>query len=135
MDHDLWDHALIISQSTQGDLYKRVVDRFMEHTLSSAGQLTAQATDDKKSLRILYSLFSGADIGKRDIHQSSAIISDISLVSQLANKDTYTKESLADWKLALSLALANPSIHDGEAIHSLGDALKQCELEDESRIW
>ncbi|RCI06391.1 vesicle coat component [Rhizopus stolonifer] len=117
MDHDLWDHALIISQSTQGDLYKRVVDRFMEHTLSSAGQLTAQATDDKKSLRILYSLFSGADI-----------------VSQLANKDTYTKESLADWKLALSLALANPSIHDGEAIHSLGDALKQCELEDESRI-
>lgn len=71
MENDMWAHALMISQSVNtGDLYKRTASQFINRTLfSSSVQLTSQVTDDKKSLRILYSLFggAGADTGKTSL--------------------------------------------------------------------
>ncbi|KAI9269365.1 Sec23-binding domain of Sec16-domain-containing protein [Sporodiniella umbellata] len=116
-EHDMWDHALIISQSVQEELYKHTMGQFIDRALSSSGQLEAPITADKKSLRILYSLFSGADI-----------------VSQLTNNSDCTKDSLQDWKSVVSLALSNPSKQNELAIQKLGHSLKQCELLDESRI-
>lgn len=47
----------------------------------------------------------------------------------------FSKESLNDWKFALRLFIANRTQGSQEAIRSLGDALRQNELMDESRIW
>lgn len=67
-ENDMWAHALIISQSQGSEAFKRVMAQFIDRELFSTGddELKVQAPADKKSLRMLYSVFSGAgaDAGK-----------------------------------------------------------------------
>lgn len=46
-----------------------------------------------------------------------------------------TKESLIDWKNALSLVLSNRSNQDSGAIQGLGDQLRNANSIDEAYIW
>lgn len=48
---------------------------------------------------------------------------------------TYTKESLDDWKKALSLILVNRSSKDVETITELGDQLKRVGSFNDAFIW
>lgn len=64
----MWAHALIISQSQSPEHFKRVINQFIDRELfPSASELIVQVPGDKKSLRMLYSVFSGAgaDAGKK----------------------------------------------------------------------
>lgn len=61
MENDMWAHALIISQSHYPDHFKRVISQFIKRELvSNSVQLIPQVPGDKKSLCMLYSVFSGA---------------------------------------------------------------------------
>lgn len=65
MQEDLWAHALIISSCVNKDVWKTVVNNFVERELSeSAGGKPRQdrynVTGDKQALRVLYSLFAGS---------------------------------------------------------------------------
>lgn len=67
MENDMWGHALIISQSNGADHFKRVISQFIDRELfTSTAALHPRLPSDKKSLRMLYSVFSGAgaDAGK-----------------------------------------------------------------------
>lgn len=70
-DHDMWAHALIIASSVKdehNDLFKKTVNRFIQRELFSPDtELVPQVPGDKKSLRMLYSVFNGAgaDAGKK----------------------------------------------------------------------
>lgn len=66
-ENDMWAHALIISQSHNPEHFKRVISQFIDRELfSSSTELIPQIPGDKKALRMLYSVFSGAgaDAGK-----------------------------------------------------------------------
>jgi hypothetical protein len=61
IENDMWAHALIISQSHNTDHFKHVISQFIDRELfSSSTQLIPQIPGDKKSLRMLYSVFNGA---------------------------------------------------------------------------
>lgn len=67
IENDMWGHALIISQSNGTNHLKRVISQFIDRELfTSTAELHPQLPSDKKSLRVLYSVFSGAgaDAGK-----------------------------------------------------------------------
>lgn len=70
-DHDMWAHALIVASSVKdehNDLFKKTVNRFIQRELFSPdAELIPQVPGDKKSLRMLYSVFNGAgaDAGKK----------------------------------------------------------------------
>ena len=60
MENDMWAHALIIAQSHHGDHFKHVIQGFMNRQLFVNTDLIPQVATDQKSLRMLYSVFSGA---------------------------------------------------------------------------
>lgn len=69
-ENDMWPHALVISQSHNPEHFKRVMSQFIDRELfSSSTELIPQLPGDKKELRMLYSVFSGAgaDAGKKTI--------------------------------------------------------------------
>lgn len=68
IENDMWGHALIISQSNDAEHFKRVISQFIDRELFSSAtqEVKPHIPNDKKSLRMLYSIFSGtgADAGK-----------------------------------------------------------------------
>lgn len=67
VENDMWAHALIISQNQSSESFKRVMSQFIDRELFSTGdELKVQVPGNKKALRMLYSVFSGAgaDAGK-----------------------------------------------------------------------
>ncbi|KAI9262452.1 Sec23-binding domain of Sec16-domain-containing protein [Helicostylum pulchrum] len=117
-ENDMWAHALIISQSQGSEAFKRVMAQFIDRELFSTGdkELKVQVPGDKKSLRMLYSVFSGAG--------ADAVL-ELARNSVDEHATACTKESLQDWKKALGLVLCNRSSNDLEAIKGLGDQLKK----------
>lgn len=70
IEQDMWAHALIISQSQDPDHFKRIIQQFIDRELfSSTIPSVPHLPADKKELRMLYSIFSGAgaDAGKKII--------------------------------------------------------------------
>jgi hypothetical protein len=63
VQEDLWAHALIISSCVNKDLWKEVVNGFVERELSEQGPETMQTPKivqgDRQGLRVLYALFAG----------------------------------------------------------------------------
>lgn len=63
VQEDLWAHALIISSCVNKDLWKEVVNGFVERELSSQPSANLQTgrvvQGDRQALRVLYALFSG----------------------------------------------------------------------------
>lgn len=62
------------------------------------------------------------------------------LVAQLVKEDStqqvvYTQESLAEWKQAVALVLANRSAEDQQSLSYLGQQLKQTGLHQEGLLW
>ncbi|KAG2231107.1 hypothetical protein INT48_008497 [Thamnidium elegans] len=117
-ENDMWAHALIISQSQDSEAFKRVMAQFIDRELFSTGddELKVQVPGDKKSLRMLYSVFSGA---------GADAVMELARNSVDEHPTVCTKESLQDWKKALGLVLRNRSSNDLESIKALGDQLKK----------
>jgi hypothetical protein len=128
IENDMWGHALIISQSHNSDHFKLVISQFIDRQLfSSSNELIPQLPGDKKSLRMLYSVFSGAG--------ADAVI-ELARNSVDEHPTSYTKESLEGWKHALGLIFANKSSEkDKESIIGLGDQLKQVGSIHDASIW
>jgi Sec23-binding domain of Sec16 len=63
IQEDLWAHALIISSCVNKDLWKEVINGFVERELSSQRPDVTQqpkiVQGDRQGLRVLYALFAG----------------------------------------------------------------------------
>ena len=63
VQEDLWAHALIISSCVNKDLWKEVINGFVERELSSQRSDVLQqpkiVQGDRQGLRVLYALFAG----------------------------------------------------------------------------
>ncbi|KAI7889323.1 Sec23-binding domain of Sec16-domain-containing protein [Mucor mucedo] len=116
-EHDLWAHALLISQSQGPDHFKQLISKFIDRELFASTESTlTHLPADKKELRMLYSIFSGA---------GADAVSQLTRNSVTDHPAThFSEDSLPDWKKALSLILLNRSSNDSEAISELGHQLK-----------
>ncbi|ORY95527.1 Sec23-binding domain of Sec16-domain-containing protein [Syncephalastrum racemosum] len=128
MQEDLWAHALIISSCVNKDVWKNVVNNFVERELSeSAGGKPRQdrynVTGDKQALRVLYSLFAGS--GGAAISEFLHKPSNTPFIgAATGGQIQVTDEQLSQWQVTLTLILANRTPHDAEAITALGDILR-----------
>lgn len=142
--HDMWGHSFIIATGNS-ELFKRTMSKFIQRELfSSSGDLLPQVTGNNKALRLLYSTFNGAgkDAGKNMRMRVLLYAKFVKLIvteflKQAVNDDgAYTEESLAGWKRALALVLANRTPDDQKVIYELGDQLKKiASKKDEAQLW
>lgn len=118
IENDMWGHALIISQSSGADHFKRVISQFIDRELfASTNELRPQLPSDKKSLRMLYSIFSGAG--------ADAVL-ELARYSPQDHPLHCTADGLqSEWKRSLALVLTNRSSNDNDAITGLGNQLLQ----------
>ncbi|KAK4520917.1 uncharacterized protein ATC70_006800 [Mucor velutinosus] len=124
-DHDMWAHSLVIASSVNDALFKKTVTQFIQRELFAAEtELVPQVPGDRKSLRMLYSVFNGA---------GADAVSDYAKTSAHAEA-VFTDETLQGWQSALTLILANRSTNDQAAIQGLGDQLKHLNKHNEARL-
>ncbi|RCH91957.1 vesicle coat component, partial [Rhizopus stolonifer] len=124
VEHDMWAHALIIA-SIDPDQFKHIITQFIDRGLyTSQLEWKPQIADNKKSLRMLYSVFNGT--GAASVAQF--------VKNAVEEEPMYTQKTLEGWKDALALVLANRSMNDQEAIHGLGNQLEQAGLTNESQL-
>ena len=118
VDKRLWGHALIISSTVNGDIWKQVVQEFVRKELRQLG-------GGAKSLSALYEIFGGNwEESIDELVPASARAG-----FQLINKNTdsaSTKnalEGLEKWAETLMLVLSNRTTDDGQALAALGRLL------------
>ncbi|KAI9491844.1 Sec23-binding domain of Sec16-domain-containing protein [Zychaea mexicana] len=133
MQEDLWAHALILGSCVNKDVWKKVVTNFVERELSqSAGKTPRQdrlnVTGDKQALRVLYSLFAGSGAASISEFLPAATpqqrLGTPFGVSPQTQPAQATEDQLQQWRITLTLILANRTPRDTEAITSLGDILR-----------
>lgn len=143
VQEDLWAHALIISSCVNKDLWKEVINGFVERELSSQRSDVSQqpklVQGDRQGLRVLYALFAGQ--GAKAI--SELVVSGLHGFNRPASaagsfypnhSPTLDTEKLSHWQDTLALILANRTPRDIEAMTALGDILRDSGLDDAAQI-
>ncbi|KAI8583790.1 hypothetical protein K450DRAFT_220000 [Umbelopsis ramanniana AG] len=144
VQEDLWAHALIISSCVNKDLWKEVINGFVERELSSQRSDVSQqpkiVQGDRQGLRVLYALFAGQ--GAKAI--SELVVSGLHGFNRPSSaaapfypnhSPTLDIEKLSHWQDTLALILANRTPRDIEAMTALGDILRDSGLDDAAQIW
>ncbi|KAI9309386.1 Sec23-binding domain of Sec16-domain-containing protein, partial [Cunninghamella echinulata] len=117
IQQNLWAHAFIIAKFVDQEIWKSVVENFVNQTLTNStdneGNSFYQIVyQDCQSLRVLYSLISG---------NSTDSVSHF-----LPKHSNYPiEDALSKWRETLILLLVNRNEHTDDAINKLGNLLKE----------
>lgn len=118
VDKRLWAHAMLISNTVSKDLYKQVVQEFVQKEVKSIGENT-------ESLAALYEVFASNFEESVDELVAPSARAGFQMVSASGPngpaKDAL--DGLDRWRETLSLILSNRSSDDGRAILALGKLL------------
>ncbi|KAM0561906.1 hypothetical protein ACHAPJ_003077 [Fusarium lateritium] len=118
VDKRLWGHAMLISHTVEGDLYKRVAQEFVRKEVNYPGHAN-------ESMAALYKILSGnfEDCVDELVPVHARV--GLQLVSTDAGsgptKDTL--DGLDKWRETLSLVLSNRSTDDIQGLNALGSLL------------
>ncbi|KAI0124100.1 COPII coat assembly protein SEC16 [Xylariales sp. AK1849] len=118
VDKRLWGHAMLISNTVQGDLYKQVSQEFIRKEVNHASR-------SNESLAALYGVLSGNLEESVDELVPSHARAGLQLMSTSASatNSTDTLAGLDKWRETLGMILSNRSNSDIVAITSLGNLL------------
>ncbi|RSL76423.1 hypothetical protein CEP51_009971 [Fusarium floridanum] len=118
VDKRLWGHAMLISHTVEGDLYKRVAQEFVRKEVNYPGHAN-------ESMAALYKILSGNYDDCVDELVPVHARAGLQLVSTNAGsgptKDTL--DGLDKWRETLSLVLSNRSADDTQGLNALGSLL------------
>ncbi|RGP59630.1 hypothetical protein FLONG3_11146 [Fusarium longipes] len=118
VDKRLWGHAMLISHTVEGDLYKRVAQEFVRKEVNYPGHAN-------ESMAALYKILSGNFEDCVDELVPVHARAGLQLVSTDAgsgpSKDTL--DGLDKWRETLSLVLSNRSTDDIQGLNALGNLL------------
>ncbi|GKU01979.1 copii coat assembly protein sec-16 [Fusarium langsethiae] len=118
VDKRLWGHAMLISHTVGGDLYKRVAQEFVRKEVNYPGHAN-------ESMAALYKILSGNFEDCVDELVPVHARAGLQLVSTDAgsgpSKDTL--DGLDKWRETLSLVLSNRSTDDIQGLNALGNLL------------
>ncbi|KAL6360574.1 hypothetical protein LRP88_06280 [Fusarium phalaenopsidis] len=118
VDKRLWGHAMLISHTVEGDLYKRVAQEFVRKEVNYPGHAN-------ESMAALYKILSGNYDDCVDELVPVHARAGLQLVSTNAGsgptKDTL--DGLDKWRETLSLVLSNRSAEDTQGLNALGSLL------------
>ncbi|KAG0177208.1 vesicle coat component [Apophysomyces sp. BC1034] len=129
IQEDMWAHALIISSCVNKDLWKTVINGFIERELCATAEdkrnrVYHSTAGDKQSLRVLYSLFSGSGAAAMSEFLKTSNQHPNVPYGNLPSAPPADETQLSQWRETLTLILANRTSRDTEAITALGDILK-----------
>ncbi|KAF5021504.1 hypothetical protein F66182_6447 [Fusarium sp. NRRL 66182] len=118
VDKRLWGHAMLISHTVEGDLYKRVAQEFVRKEVNYPGHAN-------ESMAALYKILSGNFEDCVDELVPVHARAGLQLLSTGAGpgptKDTL--DGLDKWRETLSLVLSNRSVDDVQGLNALGSLL------------
>ncbi|KAF4452379.1 hypothetical protein FALBO_16185 [Fusarium albosuccineum] len=118
VDKRLWGHAMLISHTVEGDLYKRVAQEFVRKEVNYTGHAN-------ESMAALYKILSGNFDDCVDELVPVHARAGLQLLSTGAGpgptKDTL--DGLDKWRETLSLVLSNRSVDDIKGLNALGNLL------------
>ncbi|KAJ4024120.1 vesicle coat component [Fusarium irregulare] len=118
VDKRLWGHAMLISHTVEGDLYKRVAQEFVRKEVNYPGHAN-------ESMAALYKILSGNFEDCVDELVPVHARAGLQLMSTDAGpgptKDTL--DGLDKWRETLSLVLSNRSTDDIQGLNALGNLL------------
>lgn len=118
VDKRLWGHAMLISQTVEGDLYKRVAQEFVRKEVNYPGH-------NNESMAALYKVLSGNFDDCVDELVPVHARAGLQLVSTEASSGPTksTLDGLDKWRETLSLILSNRSANDVRGLNALGSLL------------
>ncbi|KAK6074287.1 COPII coat assembly protein SEC16 [Seiridium cupressi] len=118
VDKRLWGHAMLISSTVPGDLYRQVTQEFIKKEVNQVG-------GSNESLAALYGVLSGNHEESVDALVPSHARAGLQLMSTsiAPGQSTDTLAGLDKWQETLGLILSNRSNNDVVAITSLGNLL------------
>ncbi|ETS76948.1 hypothetical protein PFICI_10822 [Pestalotiopsis fici W106-1] len=118
VDKRLWGHAMLISSTVQGDLYKQVTQEFIKKEVN-------HANGSNGSLATLYGVLSGNHEESVDALVPSHARAGLQLMSTSlnSNQSADALSGLDKWRETLGMVLSNRSNNDIVAITSLGNLL------------
>ncbi|KAF3023076.1 vesicle coat component [Neopestalotiopsis sp. 37M] len=118
VDKRLWGHAMLISSTVQGDLYKQVTQEFIKKEVN-------HADGSNGSLATLYGVLSGNHEESVDALVPSHARAGLQLMSTSLNsgQSADALSGLDKWRETLGMVLSNRSTNDIVAITSLGNLL------------
>jgi len=119
VDNKMWGHALIISSTTNNDLWKQVVQEFVRK------QVRASSSQDNRSLAALYEVFAGNWGESIDQLVPLAARQGFQMVNAADKQGQAqdTAEGLEKWRETLSLVVHNRSNGDENGLVALGKLL------------
>jgi hypothetical protein len=118
VDKRLWAHAILISNTVSKDLYKQVIQEFVQKEVRTAGENT-------ESLAALYEVFAGNFEESIDELVPPSARAGFQMVSTSASNAPSKSgvEGLDKWRETLGLILSNRSNDDEQALIALGKLL------------
>ncbi|KAI9746396.1 MAG: vesicle coat component [Claussenomyces sp. TS43310] len=118
VDKRLWAHAMLISNTLSKDLYKQVVQEFVQKEVKNIGENT-------ESLAALYEVFAGNFEESVDELVPPSARAGFQMVSPsgLSGPSRDALDGLDRWRETLGLVLSNRSPDDNHAICALGKLL------------
>ncbi|KAF4332657.1 hypothetical protein FBEOM_13542 [Fusarium beomiforme] len=118
VDKRLWGHAMLISHTVEGDLYKRVAQEFVRKEVNYPGHAN-------ESMAALYKILSGNFEDCVDelvpVHARAGLQLMSTGAGSGPTKDTL--DGLDKWRETLSLVLSNRSTNDIQGLNALGSLL------------
>ncbi len=118
MEEGLWSHALLISSSVGPELWKEVVQRFIEYGFGSA----SSTSGGEQTLRIAYSMFGGS------------VSSALDAVLPASPHAMASSDAAGEWRNILCTVLTNGK-GDPATISLLGDKLRRAGLLQAAHVW
>ncbi|KAI1860440.1 hypothetical protein JX265_009839 [Neoarthrinium moseri] len=118
VDKRLWGHAMLISNTVQGDLYKQVTQEFIKKEVNDSSR-------SNQSLGALYGVLSGNLEEAVDALVPSHARAGRQLMSTTSGNSTDALAGLEKWRETLGLVLSNRSEGDIVALTSLGKLLSE----------
>lgn len=118
VDKRLWAHAMLISNTFSTELYKQVVQEFVQKEVKNIGENT-------ESLAALYEIFAGNFEESIDELVPPSARAGFQMVST-SNATGPSKDALDGldrWRETLGLVLSNRSTDDSQALNALGKLL------------
>ncbi|KAG9243683.1 Sec23-binding domain of Sec16-domain-containing protein [Calycina marina] len=118
VDKRLWAHAMLISNTVSGELYKQVCQEFVQKEVKNIG-------DNTESLAALYEIFAGNLEESIDELVPPSARAGFQMMntsgSGAPSKDAL--DGLDRWRETLGLVLSNRSVDDNQALNALGKLL------------
>ena len=118
LDRRLWAHAMLISSTMDGSVWKQVLQEFIRQEVKLSGENAA-------SLASLYQIFAGNWEESADELVPPSARAGLQFVSKAAGTGPVRNalDGLDRWRETLTLALSNRTIDDSKALVALGRLL------------